>query len=146
MASDIRIDKWLWAVRLFKTRTLASDACKRGHVMVDNVVVKSSKVLKIGDVVQLKKNPVVFSFKVIGIPSSRVGAKLVSEYMQQVTTADQLHLWEMLKLDMRNARAKGLGRPTKKERRSLDSFIEDTPYYVDEEVEDEGFDEMFFDE
>lgn len=133
MSAEIRIDKWLWTMRLFKTRTLAAEACKKGRIMVDNVPAKASKMIKVGDVVQVRKQPVLFSFKVKAIAQSRLGAKLVPEYMQQVTTADQLHLWEMLKIDQSNARAKGLGRPTKKERRMLDDFIDDTPYFVDDE-------------
>ena len=136
--TETRIDKWLWTMRLFKTRTLAADACKKGRIMVDGAAAKASKVIKIGDVVQVRKSPVIFSFKVKAIAPSRLGAKLVSEYMQQVTTADQLELWEMLKLDKQNARAKGLGRPTKKDRRSLEEFVDETPYFVD--------DEWFFDD
>lgn len=131
--TEIRLDKWLWSMRLFKTRTLAAEACKKGRVMIDGALAKASKMIKPGDVVQVRKQPVLFSFKVKAIAPSRVGAKLVPEYMQQVTTPDQLHLWEMLKIDKKNNRAKGLGRPTKKERRSLDEFIDDTPYFVDDE-------------
>lgn len=133
MASDIRLDKWLWSMRLFKTRSMASGACRKGHVMIDGVPAKASKMIKVGDVVQLKKTPVVFSFKVKAVAGGRVGARLVPEYMEHVTTPDQLELWEMLKLDKQNARAKGLGRPTKKERRSLDGFVDETPYFVDDD-------------
>lgn len=133
MADEIRIDKWLWTMRLFKTRNLAADACKKGRVMMDGVAVKPSKMVRVGDVVGVKKQPVLFSFKVLALTQSRLGAKLVPDYMQQVTTPDQLELWMLLKLDKANSRAKGLGRPTKKERRSLDDFVGDIPFFVDED-------------
>lgn len=138
--NEVRIDKWLWAMRLFKTRSIAAEACKKGHVMIDGVQMKPSRMVRVGDVVQVRRQPVVFSFKVLALSQNRLGAKLVPEYMQQVTTPDQLELWEMLKLDKANNRAKGLGRPTKKDRRDLDEFFDDTPYFVDEE--DFDFDEL----
>lgn len=133
MANEVRVDKWLWAMRLFKTRALATEACKKGHVMMNGAAVKPSKTIKEGDVVSVKKQPVLFSFKVLALTQNRVGAKLVPEYMQQVTSQDQLDLWELLKIDRANARAKGLGRPTKKERRALDEFVDDTPYFIDDD-------------
>lgn len=141
MAFEIRLDKWLWTMRLFKTRSVAAEACKRGHVMIDGVQMKASKMIKVGDVVQVKKSPVVFSFKVKAIAGSRVGAKLVPEYMESVTASEQLRLWELLKLDKQNARAKGLGRPTKKERRSLEEFIDETPYFVDDDWDFDDLDD-----
>lgn len=141
--NDIRIDKWLWTMRLFKTRSVAADACTRGRVLVEGVQAKPSKTVKVGDVVSVKRPPVTFSFKIKALAPSRLGAKLVPDYMQQVTTADQLRLWEIIRLDQRNARAKGLGRPTKKDRRSLDEFIDDTPYYIDEDVDFDDEDDIY---
>lgn len=143
MASEVRIDKWLWAMRLFKTRALATDACKKGRVIMNNSPVKPSKTVKVGDVVSVKKQPVLFSFKVLALTQNRVGAKLVPEYMQNVTSQDYLELWDLLKMDRANARAKGLGRPTKKERRALDGFVDDTPFFVDDQwcLDDDDFDE-----
>lgn len=141
--NDIRIDKWLWTMRLFKTRSVAADACTRGRVLVEGVQAKPSKMVKVGDVVSVKRPPVTFSFKIKALAPSRLGAKLVPDYMQQVTTADQLRLWEIIRLDQRNARAKGLGRPTKKDRRSLDEFIDDTPYYIDEYVDFDDEDDIY---
>ncbi|HPW90771.1 MAG TPA: RNA-binding S4 domain-containing protein [Paludibacteraceae bacterium] len=137
MAQEIRIDKWLWTVRLFKTRSLATEACKKGKVFVDNTPAKPSRTVKIGDIIQIHRNPVVYSFKVLNISPNRMGAKLVPEFMAHITTPDQLALIELLKLDKRNNRAKGTGRPTKKERRSLDEFINEQPFFIDEEW---GFD------
>ncbi|MDD6642171.1 MAG: RNA-binding S4 domain-containing protein [Bacteroidales bacterium] len=132
---ECRVDKWLWAVRVFKTRSLAADACKKGRVLMQGVAVKPSRELKVGDVVQVRRNPIVYTFKVVALTQNRVGAKLVSQFMANQTAPDQLELLEVLKLDQSNRRAKGLGRPTKKERRDLDDFFDDAAYYFDDEDE-----------
>ena len=139
MPADIRVDKWLWTMRLFKTRSIAAEACKKGRVFINGVALKPSHLVRVGDVIQVKRPPVIFSYKIIDITNNRVEPKLVENFMTQVTSRDQLELLEMLKLDKANARAKGLGRPTKKERRSLDEFIDDTPFFVDDD--DWDFDE-----
>ena len=130
MADEERIDKWLWTVRLFKTRSKAAEACKKGRVMKQVAAVKPSATVRRGDIVQVKNPPVTYSFKVLDIAASRMGAKLVPQYMAHVTPPDQLQLIEMIRLDQKNARAKGTGRPTKKERRDLESFVDDTPYFI----------------
>ena len=132
---ECRVDKWLWAVRVFKTRSLAADACKKGRVLMQGVAVKPSRELKVGDVVQVRRNPIVYTFKVVALTQNRVGAKLVSQFMANQTAPDQLELLEVLKLDQSNRRAKGLGRPTKKERRDLDDFFDDAICYFDDEGE-----------
>jgi len=137
--SEIRIDKWLWAVRLFKTRSLAAEACKKGKVFVHNTAAKPSRTINIGDIIQIRRNPVVYSFKVLGISQNRMGAKLVPQFMAHVTTPDQLALLEILKLEKDNNRAKGLGRPTKKERRNLEDFVDDKLSSIDDEWD---FDDM----
>ncbi len=124
MKDEIRIDKWLWAVRLFKTRTLAAEACKKGKVIIENLPAKASRNIKIGEIIQIKKTPVIYSFKVIAFPSSRLGAKLVSEYMENVTSPDQYEILELSKTSGFIDREKGTGRPTKKDRRALDEFTE----------------------
>ena len=131
---EIRIDKWLWAVRLFKTRSLASEACKKGKILVQHVQVKPSRVVKVGDIIQVKKNPVLYSFKVLDLPKSRMNAKLVPEFMENVTTPDQLELIELGKIAAKTGRARGTGRPTKKERRDLEEFFE--PFFLDEDDEE----------
>lgn len=128
---EVRVDKWLWAVRIFKTRSLATDACKLGRVSLNGASAKASRMLKVGDVVSVRKSPITYSFKVLGMPSSRVGAKLVPEYMENVTTADQYAILEMKRVGGFIDRAKGLGRPTKKERRDIDEFQESLPSGVD---------------
>jgi ribosome-associated heat shock protein Hsp15 len=131
MKTEVRIDKWLWAVRLFKTRTLAADACKKGKVIIQNVQVKPSRNVKVGDVISIRRNPVLFSFKVLALSENRMNAKLVPDFMLNVTTPDQLELIELAKLAGRTGRDQGTGRPTKKERRELDDFIE--PTFMDED-------------
>ena len=119
---EVRVDKWLWAVRIFKSRTLAVEACKKSRVMIDNISVKASRTIKVGDVVQVKKPPVVFSFKVLKLADKRMGAKLVPEFMENVTTPDQYEILELNKIRGFVDRQRGAGRPTKKDRRDLESF------------------------
>lgn len=124
MASEVRIDKWLWAVRLYKTRSIAADACKKGHISMNGVNLKPARTIKVGDVVQVRKSPITLSLKVLQTIENRVSAKLVPEMLQDVTTPEQYELLEMSKISGFVDRAKGTGRPTKKERRSLESFFE----------------------
>lgn len=134
MKAEVRIDKWLWAVRLFKTRTLAAEACKKGKVLIKDVQVKPSRNVKVGDVIGIKRNPVLFSFKVLALAENRMNAKLVPGFMENVTTPDQLELAELARIAAENGRDRGTGRPTKKERRDIDDFFE--PVFLDEEEED----------
>jgi Ribosome-associated heat shock protein implicated in the recycling of the 50S subunit (S4 paralog) len=131
MKTEVRIDKWLWAVRLFKTRTLAAEACKKGKVVIQNIQVKPSRNVKVGEVVCIKRNPVLFSFKVLALSENRMNSKLVPGFMENVTTPDQLELIELARLVGQTGRDRGTGRPTKKERRELDDFIE--PTFIDED-------------
>jgi len=131
MKTEVRIDKWLWAVRLFKTRTLAAEACKKGKVIIHNIPVKPSRNVKVNDVVCIKRNPILFSFKVLALSENRMNAKLVPDFMLNVTTSDQLELIELGKLAGQTGRERGTGRPTKKERRELDDFTE--PTFMDED-------------
>lgn len=126
-----RIDKWLWAVRLFKTRSLSAGACKKGHVMLNKVQVKPARTVKAGDTVSIKKGPITYSFRVLQAIEKRVGAKLVPEMMKNITSPEQYELLEMNKLNGFIDRSHGTGRPTKKDRRSLDDFKE-FPFLIDE--------------
>jgi len=128
-AEEVRIDKWMWATRIFKSRTIAVEACKKGRVMMNNVSVKPSRMIKAGDVIQIKKPPVVYSFKVLALTVRRMGAKLVPEYLEDVTPSEQYALLELDRINGFVNRNKGEGRPTKKERRDLDSFT--TPEFLD---------------
>lgn len=119
---EVRVDKWLWAVRIFKTRTIASEACKKGRVMIENNPVKPSRSIRVGDIIQLRKPPVTFSFKVLQLSDKRMGAKLVAQYMQNVTAPDQYELLELNRISGFVDRQRGTGRPTKKERRDMEQF------------------------
>ena len=122
MDESVRIDKWLWAVRVFKTRTIASEACKKGRILIDNNSVKPSRMISVGEVVQVKKPPVTYSFKVLAIAQKRMGAKLVPNFMENVTPPEEYEVLEMNKLSGFIDRQRGSGRPTKKERRDLEDF------------------------
>ena len=123
MADDARIDKWLWAARVFKTRSLAADACKNGRVTLGGVAVKPSRMVKVGETVSVRKPPVTYSYKVLSAIEQRVGAKMLAQVYENVTAPDQYELLEMTRISGFVDRARGTGRPTKKERRSLDAFI-----------------------
>ena len=138
---EARLDKWLWAARIFKTRSIAADACKNGRVTIDGVKMKPSRMVKDGEVIQVKKGPITYSFKVLQAIQNRVGAKLVPEVMENVTTPDQYELLEMNRISGFVDRARGTGRPTKKERRDLDEFI--VPAFLgDFDFEDDDDDEI----
>ncbi|MBR0180300.1 MAG: RNA-binding S4 domain-containing protein [Prevotella sp.] len=123
MAEVARIDKWLWAARIFKTRSIAVDACKNGRVTIGGVNVKPSHTVKAGEVVAVRKPPVTYSFKILKTIEQRVGAKLLPEIYENVTTPDQYELLEMNRISGFVNRARGMGRPTKKDRRALDEFV-----------------------
>lgn len=122
--NEARIDKWLWAARIFKTRSIAADACKNGRVTVNNVAVKPSRLLKEGEVVSVRKPPVTYSFRVLKAIEQRVGAKLLPEVYENVTDPKQYEILEMSRISGFVDRARGTGRPTKKERRALEAFTE----------------------
>ena len=120
---EARIDKWLWASRIFKTRTIAADACKNGRVMVNDVLVKPSRMVKVGDVISVRKPPVTYSFRILKTIEQRVGAKLLPDIYENITTPDQYELLEMNRISGFVNRARGTGRPTKKDRRAMDAFV-----------------------
>lgn len=122
--AEVRIDKWLWAVRLYKTRSLAAEACKKGKVSCNGQTVKPSHVVKVGEVYHVRRAPITFSYRVLALAHNRMAAKLVPDFMLDVTTPDQLQLLELNRLAHAAGRARGTGRPTKKERRDLDMFID----------------------
>ncbi|HKJ40668.1 MAG TPA: RNA-binding S4 domain-containing protein [Sunxiuqinia sp.] len=124
MSDQVRVDKWLWAVRVFKTRSQATDACKKGHVAMDDQSVKPSRILKEGDIVKVRKSPVVYRYKVLQLAEKRMGAKLVPDFMEDVTPPEELEILDVQKNMSWFKRDRGTGRPTKKERRDLDGFIE----------------------
>ena len=127
-----RIDKWLWAARIFKTRSIASDACKNGRVTIKGINVKPSHTIKVGDVISVKKPPITYSFEVLKPIESRVGAKLVPEVYKNVTDAKQYELLEMSRISGFIDLARGTGRPTKKDRRQIDAFVEPAMFGFDD--------------
>ena len=118
---QIRVDKWLWAVRIFKTRKQATEACKKGKILIRDQPVKPSRILKVNDIVRVKKPPAVYSYKVTGLLAKRLSARLVQDYVENITPEEELE-----KLRVREtffiSRDKGSGRPTKKERRTMDKL------------------------
>ena len=123
MTEVARIDKWLWAARIFKTRSIAVDARKNGRITINGVNVKPSHMVKVGEVVAVRKPPVTYSFKILKTIEQRVGAKLLPEIYENVTTPDQYELLEMNRISGFVDRARGTGRPTKKDRRDMDAFF-----------------------
>lgn len=137
---DVRVDKWLWAVRVFKTRSIATDAVKKGRVMVNDVLVKPSRTLKPGDVVKVRKPPVTYSFRVVQLVQNRLGAKLVPDYMENITPQSELDMLDIVRISGFIDRRKGLGRPTKREGRDLAEFTSDLwmdDFDFDDETDDE---------
>ena len=134
MNSEARIDKWLWAARIYKTRTLASDVCKNGRITINGALAKPSRTVKVGDQVGVKKSPITYSFRVLQTIEKRVGAKLLPEVFENVTPPEQYELLEMNRISGFVDRARGTGRPTKKDRRALDDFAE-TPIFLDEDFD-----------
>ena len=137
MGDIARIDKWLWAARIFKTRSIAADACKNGRVTIKGINVKPSHTIKAGEVVSVKKPPITYSFEVLQTIEKRVGAKLVPEVYKNVTDAKQYELLEMSRISGFVDRARGTGRPTKKDRRQLDAFVDPTLFGFDDFDDDE---------
>ena len=142
--TEERIDKWLWSMRVFKTRTIATDACKKGRVTMNGVAIKPSRNIKIGEIVDVKKPPITYTFKVLAIPNGRLGAKLVPEYLENLTPQSQYDLLEMTRISGFVDRSKGMGRPTKREGRELSRFKEESyadNFFLDwEDFDDENDD------
>lgn len=119
---EVRIDSFLWAVRIFKSRSIASDACKKGRVTLNGQLVKPARSVVVGDVIGVRKAPITYTFKVLQTAKNRMGAKLVPDFIQNITPKEEYEVLELKKIAGFVDRAKGEGRPTKKERRSLDEW------------------------
>ena len=120
----MRFDKYLWAVRLFKTRSLASDACRNGRIQAAGQNIKPSRTAVPGDTFTLRRPPALLTFRIIGLPPSRVGAKLVGEYLEDLTPEGEREKLNIRLSDKTGHRERGTGRPTKKERRNIDKMKE----------------------
>lgn len=122
----MRIDKYLWCTRYFKTRNQATEACKKGHVRIGDQVVKASREVLPSDEIQLRKNQIQYRLKVLDIPTQRLGAKLVDIYRMDTTPAEALEHQKLMQAAKEYYRKKGTGRPTKKDRRELDDYWDET--------------------
>ena len=138
----MRIDKFLWCVRFYKTRSIAADEIKKNRVSVANSVVKSSKEIKPGDVIKIRKNQIDYQIKVLQIPKSRLGAKLVPLHIEDKTDKEQYEILKLRKLTQDYYRGKGEGRPTKKDRRDMDEYVAGD---ADSKMVDEDWDLFFSD-
>lgn len=134
--TEVRIDKWLWAVRIFKTRTIAIEMCKKGRITIKGMSIKPSRMIKTGDVIDIRKAPITYSFEVLGLSEKRMGAKLVPQFMRDVTAASQLEILELNRITGFVDRARGTGRPTKRDRRELEDFREDYSFFDDFDIDE----------
>ena len=121
----MRIDKYLWCIRIFKTRSIATTACKKGQVKIDSKSVKPSRDIFGGELIVIRKNQINYQIKALALPESRVGAKLVDQYKKDVTPKEEFEKMELLKYSKDYYREKGAGRPTKKDRRDIDDFYDE---------------------
>jgi len=135
--NEARIDKWLWAARIFKTRSIAANACKNGRVTMNGNHIKPSRMIKAGETIDVKKPPIVYSFKVLQPIEQRVGAKLIPEIYENITDPKQYEILQMSRISGFVDRAHGTGRPTKKERRTLDAFVDPMMFGFDEDDNEE---------
>ena len=133
--TSVRIDKWLWSIRAFKTRTDAADACKLGRVTLNGALAKASRDVKVNDIVTVKKMPVMYTFKVLALIANRQPAKNVYLYAENLTPEEELEKMKMNKTIIFVQRDRGTGRPTKRERREIDDLMEN--YYWGGEDSDE---------
>lgn len=122
MADEVRIDKWLWAVRIYKTRSMAGDACRAGKVKMDGTAVKPSRNLKTGDVITVSLGPLTRTLKVTALIHNRVSAKLVPESLEDLTPAEEYERIKFMKELNAEKRDRGTGRPTKKDRRQIEKL------------------------
>ena len=134
---EARIDKWLWAARIFKTRSIAADACKNGRVTLKGERIKPSRIIKEGDVIEVRKPPITYTFRILKAIENRVGAKLVPEILENITPPEQYQLLEMNPISGFIDRARGTGRPTKKERRQLDDFTTPAFFDFDDDIDED---------
>ena len=133
-----RVDKYLFAMRIYKTRSIAADACKKGRITMHGVELKPSRTFKIGDKFSVRKGPITYSYEVLRLSENRLGAKLVPDYMRDITTPDQLELLELARLAGKSGRDRGTGRPTKQDRREMEVyFSDDYDEYLDDFDDDE---------
>ena len=133
---EVRVDKYLWAMRIYKTRSIATDACKCGRVKMNGVEVKPSRMFHVGDVFSVRKGPITYTYRILQLWGNRLGAKMVPEYLQDITPKEQLELLELAHFAAQSGRDRGTGRPTKKDRREIEQFFSDEyNYLLDEDYD-----------
>ena len=120
---QVRVDKYLFAMRIYKTRSIAADACKNGRIKMNGVELKPSRVFNVGDVFTVRKGAITYTYRVLQLCEHRLGAKLVPDYMRDETSPEQLELLQLARMAGQTGRDRGTGRPTKKDRREIESFI-----------------------
>ena len=119
---EVRIDKWLWSVRIYKTRSMAIDEINKGRVTIEGMNVKPSRIVRIGELICVRKPPVIYTYKVTGLLHSRVSAQLAKEYVENLTSDEEIMKLTIARMDINFRRDKGTGRPTKKDRRLIDKL------------------------
>lgn len=130
---DVRVDKYLFAMRIYKTRAMAADACKKGRITMNGVPLKPSRTFAIGNKFSVRKGPITFTYEILKLSENRLGAKLIPDYLRDITPPDQLELLELARLTAQSNRDRGTGRPTKKDRRDIEQFIADFEEWDEEE-------------
>lgn len=138
--AEERVDKYLFAMRIYKTRTIAADACKKGRITMGGTQLKPSRTFHVNDVFNVRKGPITYTYRVLRLSENRLGAKLVPDYMRDETSKEQLELLELAKMASNGMRDRGTGRPTKKDRRDIEIFMSDD-YEWDDELDEEDEEE-----
>ncbi|MBR2936400.1 MAG: RNA-binding S4 domain-containing protein [Paludibacteraceae bacterium] len=133
---EVRVDKYLWAMRIYKTRSIATDACKCGRVKMNGVELKPSRVFHIGDIFTVRKGPITYTYRILQLSANRLGAKMVADYMEDITPKEQLEILELARFAAQSGRDRGTGRPTKKDRREIEQFFSDDYNYLFDEDDD----------
>lgn len=134
---EVRVDKYLFAMRIYKTRSIAADACKNGRIKLNGIEVKPSRCFHVGDVFTVRKGPITYTYRVQQLCEHRLGAKLVPDYMRDETPHEQLELLELARMAGNGGRDRGTGRPTKKDRREIETFISADYDYLLDSFDDE---------
>ena len=133
---EVRVDKYLFAMRIYKTRSIAADACKCGRIKMNGIEVKPSRSFKIGGVFTVRKGPVTYTYRVLQLSANRLSAKLVPSYMEDITPPEQKEILELARFAAQSGRDRGTGRPTKKDRREIEQFIsDDYDYLLDDDYD-----------
>ncbi|MBR6550269.1 MAG: RNA-binding S4 domain-containing protein [Paludibacteraceae bacterium] len=133
---EVRVDKYLWAMRIYKTRSIATDACKCGRVKMNGVEIKPSRTFHVGDIFTVRKGPITYTYRILQLWGNRLGAKMVPEYLQDITPKEQLEILELARFAAQSGRDRGTGRPTKKDRRDIEQFFSDDYNYLLDEDDD----------